>query len=239
MMKKAIVIGATSGIGKSIARILADKGFRVGITGRRTELLNELQAEQPEKYVPFFIDVTDIPAIPDQLGQLVKELGGLDLLIISAGTGNFNETLDFKIEKRTIDLNVLGFTAVTDWAFNYFLTQKSGHLAGITSIAGIRGSKSAPAYNATKAYQINYLEGLRQKAKSSNHDMVVTDIRPGFVDTAMAKGEGQFWVSGVDKAGQQIFRALEKKRKVVYITKRWKLIAILLKLIPGWIYNRM
>lgn len=171
--------------------------------------------------------------------NLVTELGGLDLLVISSGTGDLNERLDFKIEKVTIDTNVTGFTLVADWTFNYFQHQKYGHLVAISSIAGLRGSRQARAYNATKAYQINYLEGLRQKATKLNYSIFVTDIRPGFVDTAMAKGEGQFWVSTVDKATKQVFLAIINKKKVAYITKRWKLIAILLKSLPRLLYDKL
>jgi short-subunit dehydrogenase len=107
----------------------------------------------------------------------------------------------------------------------------------ISSVAGLRGSSIAPAYNATKAFQINYLEGLRQKAAKLNSQFFVTDIRPGFVDTAMAKGEGQFWVASVDKAVDQILAAIKKKKKIVYVTKRWKLVADILKMIPARIYD--
>ncbi|MFZ4464357.1 MAG: SDR family NAD(P)-dependent oxidoreductase, partial [Bacteroidales bacterium] len=170
---------------------------------------------------------------------LVAELGGLDLLFISSGTGDFNDNLDFSIEKHTIDTNVLGFTCVAGWAFNFFTNQKHGHLAAISSVAGLRGNRSVPSYNATKAFQINYLEALRQKAKHLKIPVTVTDIRPGFVETAMAKGDGQFWIATVDKATKQIFHALERKKKVVYITKRWWLVAKILKHIPPLIYDRM
>lgn len=143
------------------------------------------------------------------------------------------------IEKRTVDTNVRGFTCIADWAFNYFESQKSGHLVAITSVGGLRGSRMAPAYNATKAYQINYLEGLRQKAKKLKTNIVVTDIRPGFVDTDMAKGDGQFWVSPVEKAARQIFKAINRKKKIAYITKRWATIGALLKQVPRQIYDRM
>ena len=122
-------------------------------------------------------------------------MNGLDLLVLSSGIGELNMDLDFLIEKQTIGTNVVGFTCICDWAFTYFAQQQSGHLTAITSVAGLRGSRYAPAYNATKAYQINYLEALRQKAASLQKNLFITDIRPGFVDTAMAKGEGLFPVA--------------------------------------------
>lgn len=158
---------------------------------------------------------------------------------MSSGIGDLNDCLDFEIEKRTIDTNILGFTYITNWAFNLFENQKFGHLVAISSVGGFRGSRQAPAYNATKAFQMNYLEGLRQKSKKLKTEIYVTDIRPGFVDTDMAKGEGLFWVSTVNKAASQILNAINKKKKVAYITKRWKLVAAVLKNIPRNIYDKM
>ena len=238
-MKRAIIIGATSGIGRGLAKLLVDNNYTVGITGRRTELLNELRKENPNSYFIKSFDVTDTKKAVEKLEELTTELGGLDLLIISSGTGDINEKLDFEIEKQTIDTNVIGFTCIADWTFNYFEKQKFGNLVVISSIGGLRGSRKAPAYNATKAYQINYLEGLRQKAKKYKEPIVIMDIRPGLVDTEMAKGEGLFWVMPVEKTVRQIYNAIIAQKKIVYVTKRWRLIALILKLIPRQIYDRM
>jgi short-subunit dehydrogenase len=238
-MKKAIIIGATSGIGKGVAQKLANENYVVGITGRRSELLNELKSPNPNVFHPKTFDIIDTKKIVENLENLTKELGGLDLLIISSGTGDLNENLDYEIEKRTIETNITGFTCIANWAFNYFEDQKAGHLVAITSVGGLRGSRIAPAYNSSKAYQINYLEGLRQKAQKLKKPIFVTDIRPGFVDTAMAKGEGQFWVASVEKATSQIYNAIKRKKKIAYITKRWRFIGIILKRIPRQVYDRM
>jgi short-subunit dehydrogenase len=238
-MKKAIIIGATSGIGKGLAKLLADNNYKVGITGRRTELLTELKNENPNSFFIKSFDVTDTKIAVDKLEELITELGGLDLLIISSGTGDINEKLDFEIEKRTIETNVIGFTCIANWTFNYFEKQKFGHLAAISSIGGLRGSRQAPAYNATKAYQINYLEGLRQKATKLKVPIFVTDIRPGLVDTQMAKGEGLFWVMPLKKTVNQIYSAIIEKKKIAYVTNRWRLIAAIIKRIPRQIYDRM
>ena len=163
-MKKVIIIGSTSGIGKRLSECFAANNYKVGTTGRRKELLLELKDENPDAYLTKVIDVTDTSSSIQQLEELTKELGGLDLLVISSGIGEINEALDFEIEKQTIDTNIVGFTSITDWTFNFFEKQQSGHLVVISSIGGIRGSRQAPAYNASKAYQINYTEGLRQKA---------------------------------------------------------------------------
>lgn len=237
-MKKAIIVGATSGIGNGVAKRLVDKDYIVGITGRRRKLLEKLQSEKPDSYFIKSFDVTDTQGVVEKLNELKAELGGLDLLILSSGTGDLNNDLNFEIEERTINTNVLGFTCVTSWAFNLFEKQKYGHLVAISSVGGIRGSRQAPSYNATKAYQINYLEGLRQKATKLKQPIFVTDIRPGFVDTAMAKGEGQFWVATVEKASRQIVDAIIAKKKIAYVSKRWRLIGTILKWIPRQVYEK-
>jgi len=238
-MKRAIVIGATSGIGRALVKVLVENGFTVGATGRRGKLLEELQAEHPGKIFISTFDVTEVSAVTPKLSALVKELGGLDLLVMSSGTGHVNHALDFGKEKEAIDTNVLPFALVAGWSFAFFEKQQAGHFVGITSIAGLRGGRHAPAYNATKAFQIRYMEGLRAKAKKARLPIVITDIRPGFVDTAMAKGEDVFWVAPVEKAAAQIYRAIENKQPVAYITRRWGMIAFLLRLVPKFIYERI
>jgi len=237
-MKKAIIIGATSGIGRSLAKKLAESGYLVGITGRRTNLLKEIKSEKPESYFTETFDISNTETTSTHLENLVQKLGGLDLLVISSGTDNSNDSLSFEIEKLTIATNVSGFTAISDWAFNFFKSQHYGHLVAISSIAGLRGNRQSPAYAATKAYQIIYLESLRVKAKKSGLPIYITDVRPGFVDTEMAKSEILFWVAPVDKAAAQIYKALRAKRKVVYITKRWKMIGNLVKILPNWIIEK-
>jgi short-subunit dehydrogenase len=238
-MKKVIIIGSTSGIGKGLAQRFAANNCKVGITGRRKELLLELKDGNPDAYLTKVLDVTNSTSSIEQLEELTNELGGLDLLVISSGIGEINEALDFEIEKQTIDTNITGFTSIADWTFNYFEKQQSGHLVVISSIAGIRGSSQAPAYNASKAYQINYTEGLRQKAAKLKMPIFITDIRPGLVDTKMAKGEGLFWVMPLEKAVNQMYNAIVRKKKVVYVTKRWRLIAYVLKMLPRAIYDKM
>jgi len=231
-MKKIMIIGATSGIGKSLAELFLREGYVVGMTGRREEILQSIQEAYSGQVFTMKMDVQNLAEIESICSELVEQLGGLDLVIISAGIGEENKDLKFEIENSVIRTNIQGFTCVADWAMRYFKDQGHGHLLNISSIAGIRGNGIAPSYNATKAYQINYLEGLRLNAYKSARNIYVTDVRPGFVDTAMAKGDGMFWVAPVEKAAQQIFDAIKRKKKTVYITKRWRLIGYMLKLLP-------
>lgn len=238
-MKKIIIIGATSGIGRGLAEQYAQEDYLIGITGRRENLLKDICALDKDKLFSQVCDITHTENCISSLETLVREMGGMDILIICAGTGEVNPELSYQLEEPTLLTNVVGFTNIADWGFRYFEQQKSGHLVAISSVGGTRGSGVAPAYNASKAYQINYMEGLRQKATKLRYPIYTTDIRPGFVDTAMAKGEGLFWITPVDKAVKQIKKAIHKKKKVAYISRRWKYVAVLFRNLPSAIYCRM
>ena len=238
-MKQAIVIGATSGIGRGLAERLAAAGWRVGAVGRRETLLRELAATTPANMLYAVADVTQPTACIAALTALVERMGGMDLCVVCSGTGELNPTLDFALEEPAIRTNVLGWTAVGDWAYGWFERRGGGDLAVVTSVGGLRGSGAAPAYNASKAYQINYAEGLRQRAAKSASGVRVTDIRPGLVDTAMAKGEGLFWVMPVERVVDQTLRALRRGRRVAVVTRRWRVVAWLLRLLPESLYLKM
>jgi len=176
-MKKAIIVGATSGIGNELAKTLVKENYIIGITGRRKNKLEDLKKSSPKNFSISSFDCTT-ENNSEKLTDLADQIGGLDILILSAGKGDINEDLHFEIENETNTLNVIAFTEIVNWAFTYFEKQGRGHLVAISSIAGIRGNHMAPAYNASKAYQINYLEGLRKKAKQTKKPIYVTDIRP-------------------------------------------------------------
>lgn len=238
MSKKAILIGASSGIGKALAITLIHADYQVGITGRRTTRLNELKNRFPKNIFPLTSDVTSKNATHD-LDQLLGKMGGVDLVIISSGIGHLNPKLDYLLEEQTNQVNVIGFTKMVNWAMHVFESQGYGHLVNISSVAKHRGGRKAPAYNASKAYQSNYLEGLNQKVYRNKLKILITDIRPGFVDTAMAQADNVFWMSSKEKAAKQIYRAILNKRQVAYISRRWKLIGWILQMIPRALYIRL
>ncbi len=238
-MEKVIIIGASSGIGREVALLYSETEARIGIMGRRENKLKELASSAPDKFIAKACDISDTTSTEHALTELTEKLGGADTIIVSAGTGELNDALEYGPEARTIATNIVGWTYIIDWSVRHFIKQGYGHLAVITSVGGLRGNGTAPAYNASKAYQINYTEGIRQKIFKLKLPIYITDIRPGFVDTAMAKGEGLFWIAPVETAGKQIFRAVKNKKKTIYITKRWKLIAFILKAVPSFLYCRI
>lgn len=238
-MKKAIIIGASSGIGKELAITLAKNGYEVGLMARRTELLDALKGEIPTKSYIDHLDVSQVSEAMEKLRKMIQTMKGLDLLVINSGVGFLNPELDWLKEQQTLDVNVYGFCALAGEAYRFFATQGQGHLVGISSIGALAGNSIAPAYNASKAFMSNYLEGLRKKAFQENKSIIVTDIKPGFVDTEMAKGEKKFWVATPQKAAEQIYLAIKKQKNHAYITRRWRLIVWLLKLMPSWLYQRI
>ena len=236
-MDKIIIIGATSGIGRELARRYANEGHLVGATGRRQELLYTLQLEFPNRIVTECYDAAGAGAAA-HLSSLVRKLGGLDLLIFNAGWGELMESLDWQVDKSTVDINVNAFLEAIHFGWQHFLEQGHGHLVTVSSIAGNRGNRHSPAYSAAKAFQSTYFEGLYIKTRRLQLPIHITDIQPGFVDTKMAKGR-RFWVSSVDKAARQIVSAIDKKRWRAYITHRWWIIAKLFRYIPSWLYHRL
>jgi short-subunit dehydrogenase len=235
---KVLIIGATSGIGRAIAEHYAANSHIVGITGRRTEKLEEIKDNFPDaKIYPAFMDVANTEESRQILGELIEEMGGCDVLIINAGVGYPKAT--YEQELQVVDINARGFMALANYGYEYFKTQKKGHLVGISSVAATRSSPYAPEYHATKAFMSSYLEGLRYRSVKWYNDIHVTDIRPGFVETAMTEqNKTMFWVATPQKAARQIANAIESEKAVAYITKRYILIAWLMKLMPDWIYTR-
>lgn len=237
-MKKAVVVGATSGIGRALARALSAKGYVVGVTGRRSHLLDDLVTELPSAAESAVMDVTRLDEARSSFDALAERMGGVDLVVLSAGVGHIDEAESWEHVRETVQTNAIGFAALADAAYRHFEAQGRGHLVGITSVAAVRESGGAPAYHASKAFAARYLAGLRHRASKTALSLSVTDVRPGFVDTAMAKGEGLFWVASPEQAASQIMEAIEDARNTVYVTRRWRLVATLLALIPGWLYRR-
>lgn len=235
---KAVIIGASSGIGRALAKQLSSEGYTLGLTARRLDLLKELQSSLSS---PSFIRRMDISR-PDEavqnLKELISEMGGMDLIVINAGINRPNPELRSELELETVQTNVVGFTALADFSAGFFLKQGAGHLAGVSSISGHLGSPRSPAYSASKAFMSRYLEGLRFKLRPQG--IYVTDFRPGFVDTAMIAGaKVRFWVASCEEAARQMSASLKAGKAVVYVTRRWGLVAFICRLVPRVFFERL
>lgn len=232
---KIVLIGATTGIGRSVAELYATQGHEMVITGRRITLLEEIQKAFPNnKITALEMDVAKTDEARAKMDEAEQILNGIDLVIINAGVGFQKAT--YEQEMNTIDINTRGFTALAQWSYKYFTQKGGGHLVGVSSLASLTGSAYSPEYHATKAFMANYMSGLRMRSAKYNPSIYVTDIRPGYVDTPMTKqNKGMFWVATPEKAAVQIVDAIAAKKKVAYITKRYYLIALILRLSPEWL----
>ena len=237
-MKKVIIIGATSGIGEEIAKIYIAQGWQVGIAGRREEALTVLAATAPAQVKTQVIDVTSADA-PEQLQSLIEKLGGMDLFLLSSGIGSQNVKLEPEIELNTARTNVEGFIRMVTAAYRFFKEQGSGHLAVISSVAGTKGLGSAPAYSATKRFQNTYIDALAQLARMERLSIQFTDIRPGFVATALLKNRKYPLLMRADSTAQHIVKALTNKKRVAIIDTRYAILVFFWQLIPRWVWERL
>ncbi|MBR4389983.1 MAG: SDR family NAD(P)-dependent oxidoreductase [Prevotella sp.] len=238
-MKRAIVIGASSGIGREVSRQLIERGLLVGVAARREEQLKELVSLAPERVKALRIDVTDSEA-PTLLRQLIEQLDGMDLYFHIAGIGNQNPHLEEGIEMRTVETNALGFTRMVGEAFRYFAEKGRGHIAAISSIAGTKGLGPAPSYSATKAMQNTYLQSLEQLAHLRGLDIRFTDIRPGFVNTELLNDGNHYpLMLKAEDVARKAIRAIERRRHVVVIDWRWSVITAVWRRIPKLVWRRL
>lgn len=248
-------MGASSGIGREIARLLIGDGWTVGVAARRLDRLEELRAQAPERVVARSIDVTCAQA-DEQLLELVRDLGGMDLYIHVSGIGRRNPTLAADIELGTVRTNAEGFCRMVGCAYRYMAERCQepaasatggqapappyrGQIAAVSSIAGTMGMGAAPSYSATKAMQNAYLEALAQQARMRRLDIALTDIRPGFVDTDLLSGDPYPLLMPVDKVAKQALRAIYRREAVRIIDGRWRTVTALWRLIPHWLWRRL
>ena len=232
--KRAIVMGASSGIGLEVAKQLMAQGWKVGVAARRIEQMKDLGAAAVER-----IDVTTDDAT-EGLQRLISKLGGMDLYFHASGIGKQNRELTADIELATLQTNGVGFTRMIGEAYRYFVKQGSGHIAAITSIAGTKGLGPAPSYSATKAMQNVYLQALEQQARSRGLDIVFTDVRPGFVDTALLAGDFHYpLMLRPEKVAQEIVCAINHRQHIRIIDWRYRILTAVWRRIPRWIWRRI
>ena len=239
MMKRAVIIGASSGIGQEVAKLLLAEGYHLGIAARRENRLLELKQQAPDRVVVQTIDVTADDA-PARLRELIDHLGGMDLFFYASGVGKQNRTLTPDIELNTVNTNGMGFTRMIGEAYRYFAERGEGHIAAISSIAGVKGLGPAPSYSATKAMQNVYLQALEQQANARGLKIRFTDIRPGFVDTDLLNGDFHYPIMlKPDKVARQIVKAIKNKRHIKVIDWRYAVLTALWRRVPRCLWRRL
>jgi short-subunit dehydrogenase len=221
-----------------VARLLQRQGWKLGVAARRVELLRTFDDVEMEQ-----IDVTAADAT-ERLRRLIERLGGMDLFFYASGIGHQNRELEEDIELSTMQTNALGFTRMIGEAYRYFAEQKDGkawgHIAAITSIAGTKGLGPAPAYSATKAMQNVYLQALEQQARSRGLRIRFTDIRPGFVDTALLSGDFHYpMMLKPERVAREIVSAIDRHAHIRVIDWRYRLLTAFWRRLPRCIWRRM
>lgn len=241
-MKKIIIIGASSGMGMRIATDFARLGWRVGIAARREDRLKAVKDLYPDRIEYMTIDVT-APDATERFYKLIELIDGMDYLLYSAGCGWNNPKLDETFDERTIDVNVKGFTRIINAAYKYYKDTANlhrGHIAAITSVAGVKGIGISATYSATKRYQWAYLQAIDQLAHQQHVNVSVTDIRPGFVDTPLLSGDKNYpLLMSIDYVAPRIERAIVRHRRVAVIDSRWAVITALWRMIPDPLWRRL
>jgi len=242
---RAIIVGASSGIGAALARKLATEGYTLALLGRRADLLENLAAAINQSAgqtvaLTYPHDVTRYEEIPALFQQIVAALGRLDLIAYVAGVmppvalGEYN----FEKDRQVVEVNLLGAMAWLDQAALLFERQGRGQIVGVSSIAGERGRVGNPPYHAAKAGLSTYLESLRNRlTRKGCH---VLTVKPGFVDTEMIAGAARtFWVISPDQAAEDIWKAIRRRRQVIFTPARWRWVALALHHIPSFIFRRL
>lgn len=240
--KKAIVMGATSGIGLEVVRQLTARGWQVGIAGRRHHLLIEQQRKNLNIICTECIDVCD-PQAGDKLLTMIGKMGGIDLYFHSSGIGHQNPSLDIGIELDTVATNALGFTRMVTTAFRHFEQhpESAAQIAVISSIAGTKGLGASPAYSATKRYVNHYLECLSQLVhiRRLTH-ITITDIRPGFVRTPLL-ADGRHYPMQLDpeRVAREIVDGVERRKAIITVDWKYRILVFFWRLVPRWLWIRM
>ena len=236
-MKRIIIIGASSGLGKELALHHIKAGNIVGIAGRRENLLEDIREVNPNNVFIKKMDTTK-PEAKDELKSLIEEMGGMDVFVYSSGKGFVNREMDIDKEMQTVEVNVYGFTQLINIAYHYFAEKGRGHIVGIASVAGERTMSRCPSYNASKRYNIMYLKAIRQLAEKKKYNIRVTTIMPGFVNTELLKTKYPL-TTNLDKAGKLLYKAIEKGKKKTFIPGYWRFISLFMYVIPPFIWKKI
>jgi short-subunit dehydrogenase len=245
--KRAIVVGASSGIGAALSEALAGRGYAVALVARREELLTELAAKinriaGRDLATVYTNDVTDYGTVQPLFDKIVAECGGVDMVVYASGIMPKIGPSEYSIAKDSaiIEVNVIGAMAWLNAAADRFEKQKSGTIIGISSVAADRGRRPTPAYNASKAAFDTYLEALRNRL--TRYGVHVLTIKPGFVQTDMLTGlklPPFPKAISAQEAASQILDALDQGAQLRYVPGLWRWVGLVLKHLPSPIMRKL
>ncbi len=240
--KRAIIVGASSGIGEALAVQLAASGCRMALVARRAAelrvLADRLNAGNQSALVTSYVhDVHDVDAVPALFAQITRDLGGLDLIVYAAGIMPRVAPDEYPTAKDadTIAVNFTGAVAWLNEAAFRFEKARGGTIVGISSVAGDRGRRGNVVYGATKAALNTYLESLRNRIE--RRGVFVVTVKPGPVDTPMTKGLKMPGMASPELVATEILQAARDKTRVVYTPGKWWLVMAVIRAVPSGIFK--
>lgn len=238
-MRKAVIVGASSGLGKEVAKLLLASGWQLGVAARRVDKLEDIKKLAPGRVETQCIDVTGSDA-PSKLEKLINRVGGMDLFFYTSGIGKQNMELEPGIELDTVLTNGMGFTRMVGAAYRYMAEHGGGHIAAISSVAGTKGLGAAPSYSATKAFQNTYIQSLEQQARMRGLKIRFSDLRPGFVSTPLLGDNPKYpMLLNPEKVAKEIVKAINHRRHVWIIDWRWRIVTALWRRIPRPLWRHL
>lgn len=239
-MKKIIIMGASSGIGLELARMLVSRGVRVGLAARHTEVLHRLKQEYPDCVEYMSIDINHRDAV-SKLHELIERLGGMDIYVHVSGVLRENADLDPQTEVEVVNTNACGFARMLSGVYTYYKEHgKAGQIAAITSVAGTKGIGDMAAYSASKAFDQSYIVALEQLAHKEGVNVCFTDIRPGWVRTPLLNESRQYMMEmEVEDVARQVLKAIVRRQRVAVIDRRWRLLVSAWRCIPDRVWVRI
>jgi len=235
---RAIVIGASSGVGRALAERLVTSGAKVAVVARRFELLEDFKARHTERIFPYQHDVCNVEEVPALFAEITKHLGGLDLVIYASGVMPEvgPDEYNFAKDNQILEVNVRGAVAWLDEAAQRFNGAHQGTIVGIGSVAGDRGRVGQPVYNASKAFLATYLEALRNRLHKKG--VTVVTIKPGPIRTEMTARLHLNKAMPVEQAADIILKKIERSGEH-YLKLSHAAMFYVIKRIPGAIFRRL
>jgi short-subunit dehydrogenase len=245
--RRAIIVGASGGIGAAVSRRLVQEGYTLALVDLNEKALkslcNEINRKSDEMRANYYVhNVTEYDSVPDILRGIIAELGGIDLFIYIAGVIHFPalDEYNFPEDHKMVEVNLLGAMAWLSQIAPLFKSMKAGQIVGVSSVAGDRGRIGNPGYNASKAGFTAYLEALRNRL--TRHRVNVITIKPGMVTTNMLNLPGAprpMFAVTPEKAADLIWNAIRKRKQVAYVTGIWYWIMLVVRNIPSFIFRRL
>lgn len=240
MARRAVITGASSGIGLALARELTSRGWAVAMLARRVELL-EKEASALPGAVGIACDVGDSAAVDRAVRESETRLGGpLDLAIANAGVGTQGHASRFNLSEaeQMFRVNVLGMMYLFAAVIPSMVERRTGQFAGVASIAGLRGLPSTAVYSASKAAMQAFLEASR--VELAPHGVGVTIINPGFIATAMTeKNRFMPFLLQADESARIISDGIERRRRVIEFPLPMSLLMRVTRVMPDVLYDRL